>query len=233
MAALFRSPLGQWVAHRDDARWVRLFNASVLHPLQYLHPGAWSPLCGATRRYLLQPPRSSALAAQHLWSGLASRRGEMLPPLDAALEQSMLWRLVMCLTRRELLTLALWCGASVMRRRVAAAVDRASSARWRARLGQPVYADVLQSTGELAACLPMPPAPELISGRLLLDVGLTLVADWSADPQGWARRRIEAAAGPHSRRAEHYVGPGALQPVEAVSAQAAMLSFVGRHSHEQ
>jgi hypothetical protein len=231
MAVPFRRLLGRWIAQRDDASWVTLFNGSLVQPLAYLHPAAWSPLCAASRRHLLQARQPSARAAQHLWVELESRSRAMLPPLSFALQQAPLWRLVMCLTRRELLTLALWCGACVVRRRVAGAVDRASAARWRARLGERLYADVLRVPCDLGSCRPLPPVRELASGRLLLDLGLSMLAAWAADAEGWASRRIAAAAGPHHQPAEHYLGPEALMPVETLAAEPALLSFVERQCH--
>lgn len=231
VATKFRALLGRWAEQPDRITWMQLFNGSLVHPLGYLHPAAWSPLCAVSRRYLAHPRVASAVAAQHLWADLEQRRGGMVAPLEYALGQPPLWQLVMCMTRRELLALALWCGASLARRQIASAVDRASAARWRFRLGDALYVDVLGSATALGQCRPMPPAQELTCGRLLLDVGLSMLAAWSADPEGWSRRRIETAAGPHSKPAEHYVGPNALVPTDASSAEGAVLSFIGRQCH--
>lgn len=231
MAMLFRGMLGRWVANRDGATWVELFNGSMVHPLGYLHPSTWAPLCVVSRRFLVNPRKASALAAEHLWSDVESRRGKLVVPLDYALEQPALWQLVMCLTRRELLSLALWCGATTVRRRVAAAVDRQSAARWRTRLGNALYADVLGSGCMLGRCQHLPPARELASGRLLLDLGLSLLATWSSDAHGWAQRRIETAAGPHWKPVEHYLGPNALLPADAAAAEQAVFSFLERQCH--
>lgn len=228
---LFRGLLHRWMTRRDLVTWLTLFNSSLLHPLEYLHPQAWSPLCATSRRHLVHPRQVCAQSAELLWADLEARRAGTLAPLAYALEQAPLWQLVMCLTRRELLTLALWCGAAVVRRRVAAAVNHASAARWRKRLGERLYADVLREPCELGICRPLPPAQELASGRLLLDLGLSMLTAWSTDVEGWARRRIEATAGPHYRSAAHYLGPEALLPADVAVAQPAVLSFIERQSH--
>ncbi len=228
---LFRGLIHRWATRRDPATWLTLFNGSLLQPLEYLHPACWAPLCAASRRHLVHPRQACAQSAQSLWADLEARRGGMVAPLPYALEQSSLWQLVMCLTRRELLTLALWCGAAVTRSRVAAAVGRGPAARWRSRLGERLYTDVLRLPCELGSCRPMPPAQELTSGRLLLDVGLSMLASWSTDVEGWACRRIQASAGPHHRPAAHYLGPETLLPADAIAVQSAVLAFVERHSH--
>ena len=228
---LFRGLIHGWLARRDHATWLTLSNGSLLHPLGYLHPAAWSPLCPTSRRHLVHPRQACAQSAHSLWTDLEARRGGMLVPLPYALEQAPLWQLVMCFTRRELLTLALWCGAAIVRRRVAAAVGRASAARWRGRLGERLYADVLRQPCELGHCRPLPPEQELTSGRLLLDLGLSMLAAWTNDVEGWARRRIEASAGPHHRPVVHYLGPEALQLADAMAAQPAVFAFVERQSH--
>ena len=231
MAALFREMLGRWVERRDRATWVQLFNGSLVRPLGYVHPSAWSPLCAASRRVLLSPRQASVHAAQHLWTDLGARHGEATPPIEYALRQPPIWQLVMCATRRELLAIALWCGAMLARRQLSGAVDRASAMRWRSRLTTPLYKDVLGSSHVLGRCDRMPPARELTSGRLLVDMGLSMLAAWSEDSQGWSRRRIEMAAGPHGKPAEHYLGPNALQPAQTAAIESAVLSFVGRHCH--
>lgn len=231
MAAMFRELLGRWVQKRDAATWIQLFNGSLVHPLGHLHPSAWSPLCAASRRLLVNPRQASALAAQHLWTDLSARRGETVAPVEFALRQPPMWHLVMGATRRELLVIALWCGAMLARRQVTGAVDRASAMRWRSRLTAPLYADVLGRAHVLGRCNPMPPARELTSGRLLLDLGLSMLATWSEDPQGWSRRRIELSAGPHRKPAEHYLGPDVLQPADTAAIEPAVLAFVERHCH--
>lgn len=232
MSQLFRALLARWVVQRDAATWASLLNDSLVRPLAYLHPTAWSPLCGTVRRSLMRPQQASAHAAEHLWADHDARAAGVLAPLPYALKQSALWQLVMCLTRRELLTLAVWCGASVARRRIVGAVDRASARRWRGRLGECLYADVLRRPSDLGTCRPLPPMQELVAGRLLLDLGLSMLAAWTADPHGWARRRIEGAAGPRRRAAEYYLGPEALLPVQVSAAEPALLSFVERQCHE-
>jgi hypothetical protein len=228
---LFRPLLGRWVRRPERGVWAELFNGSLMHPLGYLHPQAWSPLCAVSRRLLVHPRKVSPNAARILWEDLEARRGLMVAPLDHALSQPALWQLVMCLTRRELLALALWCGASIAQRQVASAVDRASAARWRKRLGEAVYADILRTAPALGRCHPMPPVRELGSGRLVLDLGLSMLAAWSADAAGWSSRRIEATAGPHARPAGHYLGLGALVPAEAKAVEPVLLRFIERHSH--
>lgn len=231
MAAMFRELLGRWIENRDRATWVRLFNASLANPLGHVHPSQWSPLCAVSRSVLMKPAQDGALVAEHLWTDLAARRGEAIASFEYAALQRPIWHLVMCATRREVLSLGLWCGATLARRQVAGTIDRASAMRWRSRLTAALYKDVLTCAHSLGRCDPMPPARELTSGRLLLDVGLAMLSSWSEDTQGWARRRIDMAAGPHCRSAEHYLGPNVLKPADTVAVEPAVLSFVERHCH--
>jgi hypothetical protein len=203
-------------------------NDAHQNPSIYLHASAWAPLCGTTRRLLLRSAETNPLAARSLWEHVEQQRGTVLPLFDYAMSQSAQWRLVMAATRRELMTLALWCGACVVHRQIATAVDRESARRLRSRMGRALYADVLQQAAPLGRCKGLTTSG-LLTGRFLLDLGWNMLMAWNEDPQGLGRRRIEATAGPRRRPVEHYVGGGALAMTGAAEAEPALLSFVARH----
>jgi hypothetical protein len=230
MAALFRRTLGRWATSSDPDAWVALMNEAHLNPSAYLHASAWAPLSGSSRRLLLHSEVTHPLAARSLWEHVEHQNGAVLPTLEYAASLPLQWRLVMASTRAELMTLALWCGASVVHRQIATAVDRESASRLRTRMGRELYADVLQKPGPLGRCKGLTPGA-LLSGRFLLDLGLSMLLAWNEDSRGMSRRRIEAAAGPRRRPVEHYVGAGALAMTDATQAEAALLAFVARHAH--
>ena len=231
MTALFRRTLGRWASSSDVNAWVALMNEAHQNPTAYLHASAWAPLCGGSRRVLLRSTQAYPLAARSPWEHVEQQHGVTLAPFDYTLSQAPRWRLVMAATRRELMTLAMWCGASVVHRQIATAVDRDSARRLRARMGRALYADVLQASAPLGRCKGLPSAGPLLNGRFLLDMGWTMLLSWSQDPKGLGRRRIEATAGPRRRPVEHYVGTGALAMSDEAQAEAAMLTFVARHGN--
>lgn len=230
MTALFRRTLGRWAASGDASAWATLVNEAHQNPVSYLHASAWAPLCGASRRLLLRSAEIEPLAAQSLWQHIEQPQGTVFFPFAYGLTQPLRWRLLMAATRRELMTLALWCGACVVHRQIATAVDRDTARRYRSRMGRAIYADVLQVAAPLGRCKGLPMAGSLPSGRFLLDMGWTIILALTEDPERIARRRIEATAGPHRKPVEHYVGSGALAMADAAQAEAALLAFVARHS---
>lgn len=231
MTALFRRTLGRWAAANGDLNaWVALMNEAHQNPAAYLHASAWAPLCGTSRRLLLRNGETHPLAAHSLWEHVEQQRGAVLSPFDYALTQPPQWRLLMVATRRELMTLALWCGACVVHRQIAKAIDRDLARRYRSRMGRAMYADILQMAAPMGACKGLPAAGSLPNGRFLLDMGWTMLLAWSEDSKGLVRRRIDATAGPHRKPVEHYVGSGALTIADATLAEAALLAFVARHS---
>lgn len=235
MTPLFRPSLARWAAAPDDTSWTRLWNDSLCDPLAHLHPSAWAPLSAATRLLLARQrgiDRELAVGqAGPLWQLADQRHGQSVAPLAFGLEQAALWQLVMAATRSELLVLARWCGAALFRRQVAVAVDRHTSLRWRRRLGGAVYADVLRGQAAPGRCEAAVPLADLLAGRLLVDIGLALLAHWAAEPRQWASRRIALAQGPHHRGVDHMLGPGAIRPADAAAVQNALLAFVQEHGH--
>ena len=230
MTALFRRTLGRWAVSSDPNAWVALMNEAHQNPSAHLHASAWAPLCGTSRRLLLRSVEANFLAARSLWEHVEHQHGSVLPPFDYALNQPLQWRLVMAATRRELTTLALWCGACVVHRQIATAVDRESARRLRSRMGQALYAEVLHKPAPLGRCKGLT-AAGLLAGRFLLDLGWSMLTAWNDDPQGLGRRRIEATAGPRRKPVEHYVGSGALAMAGAAQAESALLAFVARHGN--
>jgi len=229
MAGLFRPLLAQWAAAPQPVAWTRLWNASLMDPFDHWHPQAWAPMHAGMRLMLKRQRTFSLGEPRGLWRIAEANTGEVPAPLGYGLQQSALWQLVMCTSRRELFALALWCGAGLVRHQVASSVDRETAQRWRRRLGERLYRDVLLTPPDLGRCKPAPPLRDLLGGRLIVDIGLSALADWAADPQDWAARRIALAAGPRHRAALYTLGPGILQPNAAATVQPSLLAFVQRH----
>ena len=231
MPGLFRPAIAQWAAAPQPALWVPLWNAALVHPLGHLHARLWAPWQAGTRRLLLRARQRATGAPSALWRAAAQDSGVATLPLAYGLRQGPLWQLVMGVDRRELFALAMWCGACLVRHQVAASVDRDTARRWRARLGERLYRDVLAVPADLGRCRPAPPLRELLGGRLVVDIGLSALAGWAADAHGWATYRIAQTAGARHRPAQQLLGPGVVQPNAAAAVEPALLAFVQRHAH--
>lgn len=230
MPGLFRPAVGAWAAAPQPALWAPLWNAALVDPLGHVHARTWAPWHAGTRRLLLRERERGAAAAPALWRAAAGNGSAAIVPLAYGLQQSALWQLVMGTTRRELFALALWCGASLVRQQLASSVDRETARRWRTRLGERLYRDVLSVPSDIGRCRPAPPPRDLLGGRLVVDIGLSALAAWATDAQGWAVRRIALTAGARRLSAQQLLGPGVLQPGPAAAVEASLLAFVQRHA---
>lgn len=228
MAHLFRSAVASWAARPDPQAWLRLAAARLAAPNHSFHPSIWRFPGSVWRRLWPQAPQPATAAA--MWAALGARGRDLAVPAGYGLTQGPIWQLVMVLTRAELFTLGLWCGACMVHRQVCGAVARQEAQRWRRRLGPALYADVLRAHA-LGVCKPAPPVHALQTGRLTLEIGLAALAAWGADPQGWVARRISASAGAGHGVLTELLDLRCLAPLPPPQVQAPLLAFVARHGH--
>lgn len=223
----FRGDLARWASQPDGDAWLVLLQQGLASPWRYLRTNAWAPMRPTTRRALAVAARAQSTDANALWAATGGLADRLLPNLRDGIAQDRLWQLLTVATQRELTLLAWWSGARLVRSQIAADIRHDRASRWRRRLSEGLYRDVLLDKMPWGLRAPAVALQDLRRGRRLLDLGWhVLLLSTQKEPHDACERLLHAAGPRFDASAGWGLQVGAQQVAEVT---ASLFSVVQRN----